>query len=686
MPVYPFSAIVGQEEMKLALLLNAIDPLIGGVLIMGQRGTGKSTAVRGLAELLPEMRVVRQCIYRCNPAAPGELCVECEAKLASGAKLQTERATVRVVNLPLGATEDRVCGTIDMERALQSGIKAFEPGLLAGANRGFLYIDEVNLLDDHLVDLLLDAAITGRNQVEREGISIEHPARFVLIGSGNPEEGELRPQLQDRFGLHVDVLTDNSPESRAAVVENREAFDRDPDAFLLTAQTEQTRLRHRIKKARSTFMDLLVARSLLRQVASLCSHLQIEGHRGELTITRAARALAAFEGRRQVTSEDVSRVAVMALRHRLRRDALEETPSANRIREAMERIFASPSVQKVDTGDSGSESWSSPQIDENGNSTSAELDSRAAKAHSRSSADPSRADCTNNQPYRLSEPADLDSSVKELKGGEPPPPRGHRRTGPQVGGRHSSYRFRTSSEDRGRYRRAVGYKTKHLAVDATLRILATEIGRTIDERRTIGTDSLRYKLFAQKRGSLFIFAIDTSGSMAVKRISQAKGALLHLLKRSYINRDQVAVVAFGGAAAKLLLPPSRSMLRARRVLDSMSVGGGTPLSAGLVCSLEVARQASLHRIFDIRLLVFTDGRANLPLQTNVSESQTERRSKIQGELESLGLELRRAGVSTTIVDTENRFTSTGEAPRLAGTLKAQLVQITSLLHSQFTIH
>ncbi|HEY6122349.1 MAG TPA: magnesium chelatase ATPase subunit I [Pyrinomonadaceae bacterium] len=333
---FPFSAIVGQEEMKLALILNVIDPLIGGVLVMGHRGTGKSTAVRGLAELLPQIEVVSKCIYRCDPNDPANLCENC-AK--SRSRLKSERVPVRVVDLPLGATEDRVCGSIDLERAIKSGLKTFEPGILAHANRGFLYIDEVNLLEDHLVDILLDAAATGRNTVEREGISIDHPARFVLVGSGNPEEGELRPQLQDRFGFHVEVTTENNPDLRMKVVEQRIAFDHDPEAFLELAQPKQDRLRRQLSQAQRNVAQTELDRNLLRQIAELCSELKIDGHRGELTITRGARALAAFEERRQVGKDDVKRVAMMSLRHRMRRDPLEEAAGTSQINSALDRIF-----------------------------------------------------------------------------------------------------------------------------------------------------------------------------------------------------------------------------------------------------------------------------------------------------------------------------------------------------------
>src|SRR5919197_8974 len=338
-PVFPFTAIVGQEEMKLALLLNVVAPSIGGVLVMGHRGTGKSTAVRALADLLPPLTAVRGCAYNCDPEDEPALCEDCRARLHSGARLRRERRSVPVVELPLGATEDRVCGTIDLARALKEGVKAFEPGLLARANRGFLYIDEVNLLEDHLVDLLLDVAATGRNLVEREGVSAEHPARFVLVGSGNPEEGELRPQLLDRFGLCAEVETVRDIGERVRIVEHREAFDDDPEGFLAARRAEQSSLRRRVLRASRSHAGVGVPRALLRSVAELCLRLGVDGHRGEITVTRAARALAAFEGRGVVTAEDVRRVAPMSLRHRLRRDPLEPAGGDARVRNCVKEIF-----------------------------------------------------------------------------------------------------------------------------------------------------------------------------------------------------------------------------------------------------------------------------------------------------------------------------------------------------------
>jgi magnesium chelatase subunit I len=338
---YPFSAIVGQEEMKLALVLSVVDPNVGGVIIMGHRGTGKSTAVRALADLLPPVTRVKGCLYGCDPSSVTTLCDDCAARLSDGARLPRVRGPVPVVDLPLGATEDRVCGTLDIERALVEGVKAFEPGLLARANRGFLYIDEVNLLEDHLVDVLLDSAASGRNVVEREGISISHPSRFVLVGSGNPEEGELRPQLLDRFGLFTEITTITDLDQRVEIVERRERFDRDPLQFRDDFDSEERALRQRLTRAKKVLDRVKMGRNLLRSVAELCVQLGIAGHRGELTIARSARVLAALEGRLNVGAEDVKRVAVMSLRHRLRRDPLERIDSGVRIEKALEEVFPS---------------------------------------------------------------------------------------------------------------------------------------------------------------------------------------------------------------------------------------------------------------------------------------------------------------------------------------------------------
>ena len=327
---FPFSAIVGQEEMKRALMIAAVDPSVGGVLVFGDRGTGKSTAVRALAALLPAMRVVDGCRYGCDPA--GALCEECRSRDEPRGE---RRAPVPVVDMPLGATEDRVVGALDLERALTRGERAFEPGLLARANRGFLYIDEVNLLEDHLVDLLIDVAASGENVVEREGLSVRHPARFVLVGSGNPEEGELRPQLLDRFGLSVEVTTPGEIAARIDIVRRRDAYDRDPAAFCATWRPEDTRLRQRIEAARALLPAVVVPDAVLEHGARLCIALGTE-----LTLLRAARAVACLEGETVATTGHIDSVAPSALRHRLRRDPLDEAGSTIRVLRAVQEANA----------------------------------------------------------------------------------------------------------------------------------------------------------------------------------------------------------------------------------------------------------------------------------------------------------------------------------------------------------
>ncbi len=337
--VFPFTAIVGQEEMKLALLLNVIDPKIGGVMIMGDRGTGKSTTIRALADLLPEIEVVANDPFNSHPTDPDLMSDSVRQTLEEEGSLPISHKKVIMVDLPLGATEDRVCGTIDIEKALSEGVKAFEPGLLAKANRGILYVDEVNLLDDHLVDVLLDSAASGWNTVEREGISIRHPARFVLVGSGNPEEGELRPQLLDRFGMHAEIHTVKEPALRVQIVEQRSEFDRDPQKFCENYQSQQDELQDSLVKAQTLLPSVNIDYDFRVKISEVCSELDVDGLRGDIVTNRASKALAAFEARTEVTVDDIRRTMVLCLRHRLRKDPLETIDSGYKVEKAFNRVF-----------------------------------------------------------------------------------------------------------------------------------------------------------------------------------------------------------------------------------------------------------------------------------------------------------------------------------------------------------
>ncbi len=655
---YPFTAIVGQEEMKLALILNVVDPLIGGVLIMGHRGTGKSTAVRALADLLPEIRVVEGCPYSCDPDDKRNLCDQCRER----AKLSAKQSAVPVVELPLGATEDRVCGTIDIERALKAGRKAFDPGLLARANRGFLYIDEVNLLEDHLVDLLLDVAVTGINKVEREGISVEHPASFVLIGSGNPEEGELRPQLLDRFGLHAEVKTENYLQNRVDIVERRERYDRDREVFCESFAGDQDQLRKRITRARAALGKIEVTRPLLEKIAQLCADLKVDGHRGELTIMRAARAVAAFEGRRAVTDDHVKKVSAMSLRHRLRRDALDETATSEQIEQAVDEVFPSAPPPPAPSSGGGGGDLQKQDGPGKGNKQAPRQRASATGSSSR----PNTADV-------LSPPA------VEKKSGEVRLDEHLRTTDRKDTSRSLSRRTQGAKaamvQRRGRYSRAVTFRSPgaRIALDATLRALVG-LKPGHESLTPVRSEALRYKLLKHKQGTLFVFAIDASGSMAANRIARAKSTILKLLRKSYLNRDSVAIVSFHGTTANVDLPPSRSILRARRVLDSLRMGGSTPLGLGLVTTIELLELVG-NKFGETVVLLFTDGRSNVPLRRGGLNLRAFRQVKIESEIRELTVALSRTRTRVVVVDTQKEFESSEETRRLAGILRAQFVKI-----------
>ena len=328
---FPFAAIIGQEEMKLALQLNVIDPKIGGVMIMGDRGTGKSTTIRALADLLPDIAIIKNDPFNTDPKGFSN-------------DYETESIKIPMVELPLGATEDRVCGTINLKEILSGGNNTFEPGLLARANRGILYVDEINLLDDHLVDVLLDSAASGWNTVEREGISIKHPAKFILVGSGNPEEGELRPQLLGRFGMHAEIRTIQDPLLRVKIVEERISFDQTPQIWFEKYHEEQLKIQDRILRAQNCLENIHINEDFQLKISQVCSELKIEGLRGDIVSTRAAKALTAFENRDEVTLEDIRRTISLCLRHRLRRDPMESISSGDKVEEAFQNIFLKAQV------------------------------------------------------------------------------------------------------------------------------------------------------------------------------------------------------------------------------------------------------------------------------------------------------------------------------------------------------
>lgn len=605
-PTLPFSAIVGQDQMKLALVLNAINPRIGGVLIRGEKGTAKSTAVRALAGVLPAIAVVQGCPFSCDPDDPAALCPACAAKLRETGGLERSERRVRVVTLPLGATEDRVVGTLDLERAIREGVAALEPGVLADAHRGILYIDEVNLLDDHIVDVLLDAAAMGVNTVEREGISVTHPARFMLVGTMNPEEGELRPQLLDRFGLMVSVEGFTDPDARMAVIAAAEAWDSDPAAMAASCAPAQDTLRSAITRARTLLPGVTIDDRLVRMVVEACISLGITTHRAEITVVRAARTIAAFRGRETVLPTDVREAMALALPHRMRRKPFEE-PGIDP--QALDDLVPDPDDQtpqdnRDETGDGGEGDAAPPN------------DGRT-------------------ETKGIGAPIATDQVWKETT-----PDRTLRKT---ARGR----RIATPTEDR-RGRRTTITTTdswRGLALDATLRAAApAQRSRKPNPGLavTILPEDLRRAGRTGKAEVACVFVVDASGSMgAEKRMECAKGAVVSLLEDAYVHRDRVGLVAFRGTGADLVLPLSRSVDLAYRRLAEIPTGGRTPLAAGLAKGMEVLQREKRKRREVVPLMMLiSDGRAN---------SGT---GPVRQELARVSGEIAGAGIRTVVIDTE----------------------------------
>ena len=610
---FPMSAIVGQEPLKTALLISAVDPRIGGVLIRGSKGTAKSTGVRALAALLPQIDVVEGCPYGCRPDHPASLCPSCSAP---GASRRTVARRPALVELPVSATEDRVVGTLDLEHALRHGERRFEPGLLAAANRGVLYIDEVNLLDDHLVDVLLDVAASGVNIVEREGITITHPARFVLVGTMNPEEGELRPQLLDRFGLCIDVAGIADPVARVEILRRRQRFEDDPGAFEAEWAGEESRLAESIVRAQAALRTTTLPNELLHTIASVCGKLEVDGHRADLVIARAAVALAAFRGAPIATLAHVSEVAPFALAHRVRSRPFEE----DRFDPAHVRSLLAQQVSTPHPGTSGDTSL-------------AERPDELA---------------VGTQPYGAdslsSAQADSPRSAAVL-------PLHREESRANLSGRTHDAR---SSSRVGKYVTAVPLRhgdDADIAFDATIRAAAPfQRGRSGEGTLVVEPGDLQRKVRTRRVGTSIVFCVDASGSMgAARRMEAAKAAILELLVDAYQRRDRVALVSFRGDGAQVVLSPTSSVELAHLRLRTLPTGGATPLAHGLVRSLELL-EAERRRDGDVRplLVLITDGRANVGLGTGLGAEDARSAARRIGE----------AGIRSLVIDT----TGSGAAP------------------------
>ncbi|MCX5383196.1 putative cobaltochelatase [Streptomyces sp. NBC_00083] len=599
---YPFTAVVGMDDLRLALLLNAVSPAVGGVLVRGEKGTAKSTAVRALADLLPEVAVVAGCRFSCDPAAPDAQCPDGPHESGPG----TARAA-RMVELPVGASEDRLVGALDIERALGEGVKAFEPGLLADAHRGILYVDEVNLLHDHLIDLLLDAAAMGSSYVEREGVSVRHAARFLLVGTMNPEEGELRPQLLDRFGLTVEVAASREPEQRVEVVRRRLAYDDDPAGFAARWADDEGALRQRIVAARELLPSVVLGDAVLLQIAATCAAFEVDGMRADIVMARTATALAAWAGRTEVTSDDVRQAALLALPHRRRRNPFDAPGlDEDRLDETLEQFRGDEGAEGDDDPDPGPEGpggGGGGGVPPQGDSPESPADSPepAGSPDPSGPVEPPAAPAPSGPGERAAVKAAEPFRTKML-------------SVPGLGEGAAGRRSRART-DHGRTtgsRRPQGALTK-LHLTATVQAAAPHqrargrSGRGLVVRR----DDLRQATREGREGNLVLFVVDASGSMAARqRMSAVKGAVLSLLLDAYQRRDKVGLVTFRGADAELALPPTSSVDAAAARLETLPTGGRTPLAAGLLKAHDVLR---VERLRDPSrrplLVVVTDGRA-----------------------------------------------------------------------------
>ena len=628
MTLYPFSAIVGQDDLKLALLVNAVSPEVGGVLVRGEKGTAKSTAVRALAKLLPRIEVVSGCSYSCDPTDPNP---ECPAgPHAEGAP--TETRSVRLVELPVGASTDRLAGTLDIEKALSEGRKAFEPGLLAAAHRGILYVDEVNLLSDHLVDLLLDVAAMGVNHVEREGVSVRHPSRFILVGTMNPEEGELRPQLLDRFGITVEVVGNPEPTDRVEVVRRRLRYEADPGEFSAEWSSEDAKRAAGVVSARRRLPGVGLDEDTLFGISTLCADLGVDGLRGDLVTAKTARALSAWDARDEVNLDDVKRAALLALSHRRRRGPFEQ-PGID-----PEEIENALSTDHPDPPDGGAPPSGTSQ--NGGESSSGTRSGEPSEARTG----------TGERSHRASDPFDpvrLEAPEKG-KGG----PLGRRSrvagtTGLPVGDQEDP-------ENPG-----------DLALAATVRAAAPHQkarGRK-GQGLEVRTGDLRQNVREGREGNLILFLVDASGSMAARRrMSAVKGAILSLLNDAYQRRDKVALVSFRGETAQILLPPTSSVELASSRLQGLPTGGRTPLAAGIEKAAEVLKREYLRDGERRPLLVLlTDGRATAGSDPMVSAAR-----------------LRSLGVTSFLVDTEEGYVRLGMAGELAWAMGALCLRLEEL--------
>ena len=642
--ILPFTAIVEQEKMKKALILNAINPRIGGVLIRGEKGTAKSTAVRALAELLPEIEVVNGCPFNCNPNDESEMCDICYERSENGEKLESVTRRTRVIDLPLGCTEDRVVGTLNIEKAIKDGIRALEPGILAAANRGILYIDEVNLLDDHVADVLLDSAAMGANIVEREGVSVAHPARFILVGTMNPEEGELRPQLLDRFGLQANVESLSDVDARVEIVKVAESFESDPAGCREEFEGKQMELRGKIMSAKSLLPEVTISDDLLRTTAEMCIELGVRTHRAEIVVTRTAKTIAAFDDRREVTLDDIKEAMELALPHRMRRKPFEppelDTEKLDQMMEEKERERNKQEQQEGEEEDE--EPREKRERPEHKHEDEHEQTEESEPQNPPESDDDGEQSQQPESVFAIGDPIDVNRVRPEERRDQ------IRRS------KTSGRRIPTLARfNRGRYASHImpSGRPTDIAIDATIRAAAPYqrdrgAGMPGENAVIIESGDIREKIRVGKVSTATLFVVDASGSMgASNRMESAKGAVMSLLMDSYQQRDRIGMVAFKGNAADVLLPLCSSVDLAFDRLRELPTGGKTPLGVGLNTGLNLLLGEKRKNDETIPIMVLiSDGRANVSVGENGS---------IKEELLSIAEEARSAGIHVVILDTES---------------------------------
>lgn len=650
--VYPFTAIVGQERMKKALILNVINPKIGGVLIRGEKGTAKSTAVRALANLLPEIAVIEGCKFRCDPHNLNAICEECLEKVKTG-NLNISSEKMKVVDLPVSATEDRVVGTLDIEHAIKKGEKRFEPGVLALAHRGILYVDEINLLDDHLVDVLLDSAAMGVNTIEREGISYSHPSNFVLVGTMNPEEGELRPQLLDRFGLCVDIKGIRDVARRVELIKYRLSYEADPETFSASWQMAESELCGQILLAQNLLSEVKISDNMLELISQICVDMGVDGHRADITMMKTAITLAAFNGRTEVLEEDVKEAAELVLSHRMRRKPFDShSDKQDKLDESIEK-------QR--------EKQREKERNENKQQKEHQKQSGKPQDHSEGQTPDNTQDNAGEHPDASSETIFAAGESYQIKQLSPD----FRRNTRKGSGRRSKT---LSSSKKGRYIKSTipHEKTTDLAFDATLRAAAPY--QPVREKNgnfvIIHESDFRKKVREKKIGNLVLFIVDASGSMgAQQRMVASKGAVLSMLMDAYQKRDKVGLIAFKGEGSELVLPPTSSVEMAQKYLEELPTGGKTPLSHGLMKGYETI-QAELRRDPETCpfMVLISDGRANVSMNG---------KSPVQ-ETITIASMFRKECIQSAVIDTESSMIKFGLAQEISSALGARYLALEDL--------